>query len=385
MKTEKHSVKRQKIEDRVDFLTESQKHALWQKSDGLCAHCGKKTYFHYGATVEHVIPLQKGGTNEWNNLVMLCEKCNQEKKSRIYAPETYLTYLKDEEKEKITERFEEFINSFEYISRGNLLACDDYLMRTIPYNLGNIHHHVKNKKKLEKIMRRATPEYHITRAYPEDLGKVTDFFVNYLKRFEFLENEETARKNIEFWYRFGCIYYIQKNDEIYVMMPIVISDLGMSDHKPCGISMYIFSKYASEAIRAAVKRTLFFIPETMALEHDLPYMEVNYAVLKKDPISKWLPAGRTTSSNTSPFMEQYGLVRNPMNEETDDIDFDELTKEQETFFSNFQNIKDEMDEFFKDEDRMETKWMGSEIIAGYGLEDAKKSDKTKEGTPESDA
>lgn len=39
-----------------------------------CAYCGKK-----GGTVDHIDPIARGGSNEWNNLAGACRKCNASK------------------------------------------------------------------------------------------------------------------------------------------------------------------------------------------------------------------------------------------------------------------------------------------------------------------
>jgi len=53
----------------------------WQQkcAPGICYYCGKNV----GAknlTMDHVVPLIRGGKSVKNNLVPACKKCNQEKK-----------------------------------------------------------------------------------------------------------------------------------------------------------------------------------------------------------------------------------------------------------------------------------------------------------------
>lgn len=56
---------------------------LWKEQDGKCGFCGCETQLpksgkiHWTlATVEHIIPKSKGGTNHRSNLMMSCYKCN---------------------------------------------------------------------------------------------------------------------------------------------------------------------------------------------------------------------------------------------------------------------------------------------------------------------
>lgn len=43
-----------------------------------CTYCGKD-----GGTVDHVIPLSRGGKDHWTNMVPCCEPCNSEKSNKL--------------------------------------------------------------------------------------------------------------------------------------------------------------------------------------------------------------------------------------------------------------------------------------------------------------
>jgi len=47
---------------------------------GLCAYCGKP-----GNTVDHIVPLSRGGGDTWENTVLACGRCNNRKGSRTPA------------------------------------------------------------------------------------------------------------------------------------------------------------------------------------------------------------------------------------------------------------------------------------------------------------
>ena len=49
--------------------------------NGKCAHCGEETKL----TIDHKIPLSKGGSNFIHNIQPLCRSCNSKKKDKIYA------------------------------------------------------------------------------------------------------------------------------------------------------------------------------------------------------------------------------------------------------------------------------------------------------------
>jgi len=56
----------------------------WQRklAEGRCHYCGRKV----GAaalTMDHVVPVARGGLSVKNNLVPVCKQCNNEKKSKL--------------------------------------------------------------------------------------------------------------------------------------------------------------------------------------------------------------------------------------------------------------------------------------------------------------
>jgi len=51
-------------------------------SDSCCYYCGYSLTLN-DSTLDHVLPVSKGGTNRLDNLVLACYECNQEKADKI--------------------------------------------------------------------------------------------------------------------------------------------------------------------------------------------------------------------------------------------------------------------------------------------------------------
>ena len=51
---------------------------VWDRDDWTCQHCGT----HRDLTVDHVVPVSKGGTDDLDNLQTLCGTCNSRKGAR---------------------------------------------------------------------------------------------------------------------------------------------------------------------------------------------------------------------------------------------------------------------------------------------------------------
>lgn len=62
-------------------------HRLSAEQNHRCCHCGVRTKRWdrgpHRATVEHIIPRCRGGSNEYRNLAMACYSCNNARGSRI--------------------------------------------------------------------------------------------------------------------------------------------------------------------------------------------------------------------------------------------------------------------------------------------------------------
>ncbi len=69
----------------------------WRKkiSSGICHYCKKKIK-PSELTMDHMIPISRGGLSERSNLVPCCKKCNAKKKYLLpYEWEEYMNSLKN--------------------------------------------------------------------------------------------------------------------------------------------------------------------------------------------------------------------------------------------------------------------------------------------------
>lgn len=59
--------------------------AVYRKFNGVCCSCGRRThrtkkYETLQATLDHVVALANNGTHTWDNVQLLCQECNSEKR-----------------------------------------------------------------------------------------------------------------------------------------------------------------------------------------------------------------------------------------------------------------------------------------------------------------
>lgn len=76
------------------LFTQDEKKQILKRSYGICACCGRKLNLK-SMTVEHIIPLIRGGKNEMENLIALCYDCNQLKGNMLYLPYGFYNALQD--------------------------------------------------------------------------------------------------------------------------------------------------------------------------------------------------------------------------------------------------------------------------------------------------
>lgn len=71
------------------------KHRLFARDRHVCAYCGGP-FAESELTVEHILPVSRGGRHEWTNVVTACRSCNTRKGSRrpeeAHMPLIYVPY-----------------------------------------------------------------------------------------------------------------------------------------------------------------------------------------------------------------------------------------------------------------------------------------------------
>jgi len=69
----------QNLENQRTHIPDDVKEFVWRRDGGKCVKCGSQHHLEY----DHIIPLNKGGSNTARNLQILCESCNREKSNYI--------------------------------------------------------------------------------------------------------------------------------------------------------------------------------------------------------------------------------------------------------------------------------------------------------------
>lgn len=341
-------MKRQPLTERHEYDAED-RNELYKKTDFKCAHCGVKLVQGRNATLDHYIPLSRGGINQRLNIVPLCQKCNEKKDNKIVGT-WYLNHLKKNDLRQLNEYFDSYIQSFDYVTRGNLLACDMYGIKVYcgPPLV------TKSSAKRRKIMDAASKTFFLERIRLDAIEDAKEFYVEYLKKYDLLDSEDRAYKEVEFWDMFGVIYCIRDiNEKVQFLIPITMSKGVHGEHF---LKIWIFSLKSDSVSGTVVKRIPSFFGETIMQEQHLPYMRTSAVIPHEDKSAKYI-GGKIVNG----FKEQSEILLKSGTRSTDDSKVE--------FYNKFHDIKHHMDAFFNREGYEIIKPLGTTVLHGYFSED----------------
>lgn len=107
-----------------------------------CAHCGAPLFFSTNMTMEHVIPLHKGGSNEADNLVVLCEACNKDKNNDVIEPALYYPHLPKPKLKQVQATFQKYVANVRWLDYQTVFMTDRFMLsylKTLPFNKNTRH------------------------------------------------------------------------------------------------------------------------------------------------------------------------------------------------------------------------------------------------------
>lgn len=221
-------MKRKRVEEHRVWLSYVEKREILQKSKGRCAHCGKKIEVGKDATfsLDHVIPLSKGGTNDITNLVGLCDECNKNKGDEIVDIDSWYKFIQPKEGKSLKECFETYCKDYEFLSEKSIFSKDTFPIDVVMYptvsrrsNRGSI----KSKKRVN-----------IKKAVYSDLDEIYNMLVSYVLKIEDEEDSPELRQDLKecvsYWYQHGAIYFSRSSSgNVNMIIPAKINSLSSKE------------------------------------------------------------------------------------------------------------------------------------------------------------
>lgn len=221
---------RHKIEERKSF-TKDEKIFILDKSKGMCSHCGKKLTIGDDFTVEHVIPISKGGTNEHWNIVALCEDCNKDKSNDIINPVDYYKYLNEEYLEVLSTKQCEYYKNVNWLDKYNFTKEDRILLKVpglIPGALkyGMQRGDIRNLKNCLMLI-----NFIMEKAQYSDIDSIVDVYRRYTRKFNINIKSSRIKQLISETFSKGVIYILRNSSkEIIGVLPVALVKDGESSY-----------------------------------------------------------------------------------------------------------------------------------------------------------
>lgn len=119
---------REKIQAR-EYIPKYIKGEIYKNCGGRCTHCGVPLTFEE-ATLDHIIPLNKGGTNERDNYAILCMDCNSKKTDYVIDPEYYFRYMPEKKIKRAKALFTAYLRQVDWLDEDNLFMTDSFDLKT---------------------------------------------------------------------------------------------------------------------------------------------------------------------------------------------------------------------------------------------------------------
>lgn len=240
-------------QERIMFDKETRLKVL-QKSKYKCAKCGKSLYIHAknkftkDCTIDHVIPLEVGGTNDIENLIGLCRTCNRDKGELVVDASNYYPFLISKYKKEVELLFKKFEETSDYLSPNRLFFKDEFVFE-IKMLVGSG----------KKLVTASKPV--IRRANYSDLDAVYEFMKYYISKYPMPIKD--LWKTISVWFDYGCIYYTSDSRGIkMVIFPHI----------------YLFkegeSKYLEDLFIPSIVNYVFLHPDIELVSNN----KVNYTI-----------------------------------------------------------------------------------------------------------
>lgn len=293
--------RRQASSERKWFTTDEKEYML-NKSDYRCCHCGKTIGNKMGFTVEHVVPISKGGTNDMVNMVALCKECNHEKGNDVVQVQEYYKYLKPCYMEKLLKYSERYLYSVKWIDNNNFIPYDKI---ELEINTGYVYGHGKKKAIIGKA------KYTLMRAQYCDLDDVYNLRLKYEKKYKFYgKSKEEIKEDISFSFKNGAIYVVRdRNNEAVMCFDLCFTEdkEGLRQLAIVDVHcLYNSDKYIDMANKAFV-----YVAGSIARGIDMKYISLMLTLDTRDPLHQTISRrmfGRELSSYTRDFLEHGKII-----------------------------------------------------------------------------
>lgn len=260
--------KRRKVTDRKELSIE-EKDRILEKSDRQCCHCGKRIEIGGQFTVEHIIPIAQGGTNDDANMVALCKSCNESKSSRMVSLLWY-PYLKRE----FYNESKEYVDAYHKAhGKVGINYFDKYDI--IPFSYLNLSR--------SGMMFPGVSECY--KAYYSDLDDIYRFYLRYCRDMLIGYSKDDVKSFITSCFQYGAIYFTRERyGDIACVLPLVPMRYGKRTEYGSVLAKLPATKYKKFKYYTMLKGMLDSVESNICEMIDAEFFQLRLHVAYRDNV-----------------------------------------------------------------------------------------------------
>lgn len=278
------------------WFTKDEKYYILSKSHGKCCHCGKPIKVGVDFTVEHVIPISKGGTNDITNVVALCKECNDNKADYIIFPYEYFKYLDREFLNELYDNQIEYYKNTNWFNITNFLPEDKFEINiemsldSLASKRKSLRHRGKQFKDMY-IQRNMLAKYVASKAVYSDLDEIYKYVIKYNDKHGIQYTKETLKDLMMSIFEKGAFYQVKNSSqEIVLVVPVALSGFGVNADRICAIRvmnpMCMYNKQHYYEVLKKLLSIIFGGILSIPVDKDLEYRPILLECVTTDKVSE---------------------------------------------------------------------------------------------------
>jgi len=224
---------RTQYEDRAIISTEMREKIL-AKSESRCCKCGHPLTLKK-MTVDHYIPISKGGTNNMENLVPMCKKCNKNKNDLVITPGEGIKYIDAKHMNELQSLYKGYIDDVKWY-RPNSLSREDMHIIQYPLLITAAKGHIQRDK--YGLYTSLSGQCVLEKVTYDSLEEVYDYTVRYMNKYNL--DTTNLKEDLSKNFSTGTVWKIRGSGGIIATIFMDIGSITVEDKNGVPHNTYVY-------------------------------------------------------------------------------------------------------------------------------------------------